>query len=358
VIHYFPLVDSEQVVKAMLGIIAQVPSAAPPQPIPATQRLHAELAVLRQSVRRAYGDGNLIGQSPAMRRAFEQVKTAQAATSPVLFVGETGTGRQHLARVIHYHGPHGKQIFVPLDCRSSVDLEQTLARIREDHRADALRVGAVYFNNIDYASSLFQQDLLDWLTQEAASTPVRIFAGSTRPLKPLVDNDQFQRELYFALTSLVIEIPPLRERMDDLESVAQYFVEELNRDAESQVGGFADDVWRQFRRYNWPGNLTELRHVIAESRSQCSGPTIRPEHLPFRFRTGVTAQSMEPAQRPRIVPLDQLLEQVEREQIERAMVEARQNKARAAELLGITRPRLYRRMEQLGIFDPDVESAT
>ena len=93
--------------------------------------------------------------------------------------------------------------------------------------------------------------------------------------------------------------------------------------------------------------------MITEARAACPDPLVKPEHLPFRFRTGVTAQTMEPAQRPPIVPLDRLLEQVEREQIERALTECRDNKARAAELLGITRPRLYRRMEVLGIADPD-----
>ena len=185
------------------------------------------------------------------------------------------------------------------------------------------------------------------------ANPVRVLAGSSRPLGPLVEADLFSRELYFALTSLVVELPPLRERMEDLEPLTQHFVEEQNRNGPVQLGGLTDDVWRQFRRYNWPGNVAELRQVIAESRDACTGPMVRPEHLPFRFRTGVTAQTMEPAQRPKIMPLDQLLEQVEREQIEQALIECRDNKAKAAELLGITRPRLYRRMEVLGIVDPD-----
>lgn len=352
IVYYFPLADEDQDVKAMLGIIAPLPDPPISLQVPAAQLLHAELAVLRQTIRRRYGDGNLIGRSLSMRRAFEQVNLAQSSISPVLFVGETGTGKEHLARVLHYQSPLGKKAFVPLDCRAtSLDLGQTLSRIRESQQADGLRAGAVYFHHIDQASADSQRDLIEWLAQEPGTQPVRVLAGSTRPLAPLVDAEQFSRELYFALTSLVVEIPPLRERMEDLEPLAQSFVEESNRESTTQLGGISDEVWRQFRRYNWPGNVAELRQVIMEARGTCPGPILKPEHLPFRFRTGVTAQSMEPALRPQIVPLDGLLEQVEREQIELALAECRDNKARAAELLGITRPRLYRRMEVLGIVD-------
>lgn len=353
-VYYFPLADADQDVQAILGIIAPVPETPIPPSSNGAQRLHAELAVLRQTVRRRYGDGSLIGRSPSMLRAFEQIQLAQSSMAPVLFVGEPGSGKQHLARVLHYQSAAGKKAFVPLDCRmSSVDLEQTLSRIREDQQADALRAGAIFFNHIHAAPADLQRDLVEFIEdQRQEANPVRVLAGSDRPLAPLVDNEQFSRGLYFAVTSLVIEVLPLRERMEDLEPLTQHFLEELNRESPTQLSGLADDVWRQFRRYNWPGNVGELRQVIAEARAVCPGPLVKTEHLPFRFRTGVTAQSMEPPQRPKVVPLDQLLEQVEREAIERALVECHGNKARAAELLGITRPRLYRRMELLGIVDP------
>lgn len=355
-IYYFPLIDADQTVQAMLGVIVPVPDATTASPVPVSQRLHAELASLRQAVRRRYGDGSLIGRSPSLRRAFEQIRLAQGSASPVLFLGETGTGKQHLARVLHYQSSLGKRVFVPLDCRASgVDLDQTLHRIREDDQANTLQAGAVYLDYIDAAPADFQATLLAWLNQEQeqGGNPVRILAGSNRPLKPLVEAERFSPQLYFALTMLVVELPPLRERMEDLEPLAQYFIEERNRHSAAQSAGLSDDVWRQFRRYNWPGNVAELRQVILEACAACTGPLVKPEDLPFRFRTGVTAQTMEPARRLKVVPLDQLLEQVEKGQIERALAECRDNKARAAELLGITRPRLYRRMEILGIIDPD-----
>jgi DNA-binding NtrC family response regulator len=353
IVAYFPLVDEEQHVKAMLGVMVPVPQRTTPDDMPASQRLHAELAALRQSVRRRYGEGTLIGRSPPMQRAFSQLKLAQSMPTPVLFIGETGVGKQHLARVLHYQGPQSRRAFVPFDCRrsSTRELEEALTRIREDQRADALRTGAVFFDHVDSAPSDFQRSLVEWIETNTGPAAVRVLAGSPRSLETLVDEERFSRELYFALTTLVIQIPPLRERMEDMELLAQHFLEELNRETPEQVGGFSESVRRQFRRYNWPGNVGELRHVVTEARAACPGPTVETEHLPFRFRTGVTAQTVGLASRPRIQPLDPFLEQVEREQIEQALVECRHNKARAAELLGISRPRLYRRMELLGIAD-------
>lgn len=354
VIHYFPLADEGRDVKAILGIIAAVPEIPSSLAVPASQRLHAEIATLRQSIRQRYGDGSLIGRSAPMKRAFEQIKLAQASLSPVHFVGESGVGKMHMARVLHYQGSLGKKAFIPLDCRSSAsELMQTLTRMREDHQADSLQAGAVYLEQIDRAPAEFQHLLLEWIDQTEASPSVRLLSSSTRSLLPLVDSENFSRKLYFKLTPLTIAIPPLRDRMEDLEPLAQYFLEESNRESPTQLAGFTDDVMRQFRRFNWPGNLRELQQVVLESREACTGPLVKPEHLPFRFRTGVTAQTLEPAQKLKFVPLDSLLEQVEKEQIERALAECRDNKAKAAELLGITRPRLYRRMEQLGIVDAD-----
>ena len=353
VIHFYPLPDDDQKVNALLGVIVPVPEREQDERTPNTQRLHAELASLRQSIRKRFGEGTLIGRSPSIRRAFDQIKLAQPSTASVLFVGEAGVGKQHLARVLHYQSPLGKRAFVPLDCRRAAteDLEATLARMRDDQQADVLRAGAVYFDFIDAAPADFQSRLIEWLATNSGPHAARILAGSTRPLEPLVEAETFSRELYFALTTLVVEVPPLRDRREDLEPLAQHFLEELNRSAPQQVGGMTDDVWRQLRRYNWPGNTAELRAVIEAARAVCSSPLIAAEHLPFRFKAGVGAQALGPSIRPRPEPLDALLERIERDQIELALTESRQNKARAAELLGITRQRLYRRMEQLGVVD-------
>jgi PAS domain S-box-containing protein len=358
-VHYYPLTDTDQKVQASLGIIqpATTPSA-PSNQIPVSLRLHAELAELRASLRNRFSDTSLIARSSSMQRVVTQLKLARQSTFPVLFVGESGSGREYLARLIHQGRESSRRLFVPLDCLRlpASQLESTLERVSKIQKDDELQPGAIFLKHVESLPRDTQRQVLDLMQSNTTARP-DVFAATAQPLKPLVESDEFIRELYFALTTLPIDLPPLRNRVEDLQPLAQYFLEELNRDDSRQVDGFHDEVWEQFRRYNWPGNVRELRAVVTEARDACTGAFIEPVHLPFRFRTGVDKQTIGPSLRQRPVPLDPLLLQVEREQIELALEEARHNKAKAADLLGITRPRLYRRMEILGIIDNESPTA-
>jgi transcriptional regulator with PAS, ATPase and Fis domain len=192
--------------------------------------------------------------------------------------------------------------------------------------------------------------------KESGRGDLRLMASTTLEPQSLVGEERLRSDFFHFLTPLCIAVPPLRYRMDDLRFLAQYLLEELNRGESRQFNGFGDDVWEKFAEYNWPGNVGELLAVIREARAHCNEPLIRVKDLPFRFRTGLDAQSIGPAWRPPVARLEPLLEQTEREQIERALAESRHNKSRAAALLGMTRPRLYRRMEILGIRDEPAAS--
>ena len=358
-IHFYPLADHEQNVQATLGII-QLHSTEPTVvDVPLTQRLHVELAALRHTIKDHFGEGTLIARDRGMRRVLEQLKLVQVSSLPTLLLGESGTGRKHLARSAHIASTFGRRAFVPLDCRRlpAEHLETTLNRMTSGHSSEASLVGTVYLDQVDSLPRDIQRQVLEMIDTQTPQTP-RVIAASQRPLEPLVDSDEFLAELHLALTPLVISVPSLRNRRDDLQPLAQFFLEELNRSDVKQVHGFQNDVWEQFLRYQWPGNVSELRIVVTEARKACSGHLIELSNLPFRFRTGVDAQSIGPSPRKRAMPLDPLLMQVEREQIELALVESRQNKAKAAELLGITRTRLYRRMEALGIVDTETNSTS
>ncbi len=357
-VHFYPLTNSEQVVQASLGIIQLATEARAIDSLPIAERLHHELAELRRSLRQDIGNGNLIGRCPAMRRALGQSKLAGKSSLPIFFQGESGTGRKFMARSVHHSGEQSHRSFVPLDCRSlpADFLESTLLRMTESHRDDAFGIGTVYLDRIDELPRDLQRIVLKLIESKSLTSP-RMMAASHLPLEPLVESKGFLSELLFGMTAITISVPALRGRTEDLEPLAQFFLEELNRGDARQVCGFHADVLDQFRRYHWPGNVAELRTVVTEARSDCPGTLIESAHLPFRFRTGVTGQSIGPPQRKRSEPLDPLLLKVEREQIELALLESRQNKAKAAELLGITRPRLYRRMEVLGIVDDDADAA-
>ena len=158
------------------------------------------------------------------------------------------------------------------------------------------------------------------------------------------------------LTAQQINVPSLRDCPDDVPLLAQHFLESLNRDQESQISGFSDDVWKAFRKYSWPGNQDELRAVILEAREHCNQHTIRRDDLPFRFRAGVEAQTVSPPEPTEIMPLEDKLAAVEREHIQQALRQSGDNKSQAAQLLGITRARLYRRMQLLGLVEPEGDS--
>jgi len=178
-----------------------------------------------------------------------------------------------------------------------------------------------------------------------------LVAATTGDLRPAVDREDVLPELFYLLTPLSIELPPLRRRGEDLPLLAQHFLEAMNPGSDKQVTGLAEGVLEKFREYNWPGNLDELAAVLEEARTACRGSTIGLGDLPFRFRSGLDAQAVAPSATFSPEPLEEYLARIEAEQIRRALKQSRQNKSKAAELLGVTRARLYRRMEALGIDD-------
>ncbi|MCA9017834.1 MAG: hypothetical protein KDA77_21095, partial [Planctomycetaceae bacterium] len=149
--------------------------------------------------------------------------------------------------------------------------------------------------------------------------------------------------------TMEIQIPPLRERREDLELLAQHFLENENRYQQKQVSGFAPGVFSLIQDYYWPANLDELMKVVQAAFQATTESLVTREALPLRFKTGMDARSLGPALSPSLKPLDETLRQVETEQIMRALEQSKNNRTDAARLLGLTRAKLYRRMEALDI---------
>jgi DNA-binding NtrC family response regulator len=364
-IHFFPLIDENDHVDGVLGIITLIEQPSKPIVTTPARQLHAELASLRNALRRRFGVDSLLGRSLSLIRVLEQIKLACAFKVTLLLRGPKGVGKEHAARMIHFESDGHNRSFVPLDCKSIPprELKQTLKRLLEQvehHQPESdvpsmpiLQPGTLYLQNVESLPRDLQQMICEAFQQNStvSSHNLRLMAGTTADLKQAVAEDAILREFHYLLTPLEIELPPLRRRPEDLNVLAQSFLEELNRGAETQIGGFSDEVWERFRQYNWPGNLDELKRVIKEATAACSNNLILLTDLPFRFRTGLEAQSVSPAAQPRSLPLKEHLENVEREQILETLLQCKQNKTKAAQLLGITRPRLYRRMQTLGIED-------
>lgn len=361
-LHFFPLADDNGKVLEILGVAVPIREPKlPPETSPA-RRLHAELAALRLTMRQRFSRESFVCRCSSMLRVLEQIKLAGRSRAGVFILGATGTGREHVARLSHLESDVGNRSFVALDCRRlpSSELKLTLQRLF-DAAAENIDAGSVmslppgtlYLANVDALPRDLQQMLIDACraVESDSECRLRLVASSTEDIGQKVDSEILLEEFYFLLTAIRIELPPLRNRGDDLGLLAQAFLEDLNRGEERQVGGFSDDVFRQFQEYNWPGNLDELAQVVSEARDACTGDLIQVRDLPFRFRTGLDAQSVGPAVEPLPKPLTEMLEQVEADHIRAVLEQTRYNKTKAAELLGIPRPRLYRRMQTLGIDD-------
>jgi len=367
-IRFIPVNEANDRVTSVLGIISPLPIPAASQSTSLALRYHAELSTLRWSLRQRYGLKTVIARSPAMRRVLDQVNVARGTTVPVHFMGPRGVGKEHLARAIHQEDESKVGPFVPLDCRESpFSLLQTLKRLlhpeAEDVPVGALLPRTLFLTDVDALPRDLQERLLAEYGAEGSSVTRRIslprlMSSSTERLQDAVEDERLLPAFFFLLTTLTIEVPTLRERGDDLIPLAQAFLESQNRNADRQIGGFADLVWPQLREYAWPGNLDELALVVQEARSNCSAPVIGLSDLPLRFRAGLEAQSVGLPQRaldePPIPPLEEHLAAIERDLIRRALLKAKRNKTLAAKLLGIPRPVLYRRMEALEMRDDEL----
>ncbi|MGA2061297.1 MAG: helix-turn-helix domain-containing protein [Thermoguttaceae bacterium] len=349
----------------MIGVVAVVDAEDLPEDIsaldlssgeePQGMELHEAIRRFRQEAAGRYRADRLIGASPAMLLARRQVELSAAGRFSVLLVGPAGSGRQHLAAAIHYAGsadhaatsPAGG--LIPLDCRvvaGDLILSTVAALARMSSSSEKARQTTILFNHADEIPAELQMELAVFLTRKPIT--FRLISTARIALSELCARGQFREDLAAVLSTVTIFLPPLNERREDLPLLAQVFLEECNARGGKQVGGFTPEALDRFYSYSWPGNLDELMETAAEAYKHASGHEIGVDDLPERLRLAASAAAYPRRPEERIV-LDEYLGRVERELIRRALSRSKGNKAKAARLLGLTRPRLYRRMVQLGL---------
>jgi DNA-binding NtrC family response regulator len=279
----------------------------------------------------------------------------------VLLVGEPGTGKQTLARALHYQGPRREAAFAALDC-ARLPPAAVAAVLFEGGGTVAIPsrrgvLGAVYLKEPSRLPRDLQLRLCEWLTaageRRGVSPPVRVLAGCAAPPAEEVRAGRLLEELACALGTLVIEVPPLRERREDLPGLVERLLHRAGSGSEVRVSGLTPEAWEVVRAYPWPGNLRELYAALRTARGRAYGERIAAADLPAPIRQAVLLEQTPGRPAERKLPLDQLLEQAERRLIELALRRARGHKTRAAEILSIWRQRLTRRMEALGIADTE-----
>jgi len=363
-VEYWPFHDDRGRLFATLGIVRALDDP-PSAPDADSQRLRVELLEVRDRLLGRYGLDNLIGRGPAHRRLLDQVAAASASGVPVLIVGEPGTGKRLVARTIHQLGGSHPAPFVPLDCAALPPevLERELFGTLADHdrgtdhdrdRGDAATRPRL---SLPEGSTVLIGDILDLSRDHqgrlaaALDSRARLIATTASDPDEALTAGRLRPDFYYAVTTLVIRLRPLRDRLDELPVLAQHFLERANLRGGRQRGGFCEAVVRTLQGYDWPGNLRELSRVVEDSHGRGEADAIEVDDLPAAVRGHQGAAYVLPPTLPTVTPLDEILTQVERRLIENALTRSRHNKSRAAELLGISRPRLYRRIKELNLPD-------
>jgi len=303
---------------------------------------------------RLYG---ISGESPIMGKMFEAIDKAAATPVTVLITGESGTGKELVARAIHYNSDRASAAFVPINCGGIPEglLESELfghlkgsftgaaaSRAGFFQTADG---GTIFLDEIAETSLAMQVKLLRVLQDKevrmvgdmrSRKVDVRILAATNKNLNNLVNKGMFREDLFFRLSVITINVPPLRDRDNDILLLAHDFAVKFADELDKSVMRFADDALRLMKEYYWPGNVRELENVIQRLAVMNDGDIIRAADLPALMRSA-------PAVQP---PLKRTLVEVEREYIKNVLESVNGNKTRAAEILEIDRKTLREKLKQ------------
>lgn len=321
--------------------------------------LHVELAKLRAAWASHYRIEQLIGATVEMAKVRDQARAAAASSSArTVISGPPGTGREFVARAIHNARPGaGKVPLAPVYCKV-LDVESLHELLRKFHRRFGLPTDeaapTLMLLDIDQLLPAVQAELLGFVSQIGFDIPV--IATSRWPLVALAQKGKFDRELAMRLEIVSIRLPSLRQRRDDIPLLVQSFVESHNALGGKQLAGVAPEALERLLACTFRGNVAQLRETIASACQKAQGSWIVVADLPEFCRQAAEALA-HPRREPQAISLDEVMNDVEKELLTRTLSLARGNKSKAAELLQVTRPRLLRRLEQLGLIDKGSEPA-
>ena len=334
----------------------------------AARRRAMESACISQELESDLVSENLIGRSEAMTRVARLIRKAAPADSTVLITGETGVGKEVVARAVHRLSRRSSKPFVTVDCGTLVEslfeselfghvkgaysgaIESTVGKIE---MADG---GTLFLDEIANISVQMQARLLRVVQEHEFSrvgstqkktVDVRILSATNRDLLQAVRSGHFREDLYYRLNVIHIAVPPLRDRLEDIPALAAYYVRKLSAEKRRPAPCITEETLRFLKRRDWPGNVRELINAIEYAVVTCEGNMIEPRDLPYHTDApdGEAAQALTP-------PEDGRLAQIEQGEIMRALQEFGGNRTRAAEYLGINRKTLR---EKLRKYDLHVE---
>jgi two-component system, NtrC family, response regulator AtoC len=342
-----------------------------------TRQLRREVAQVRKERARDFNFSQIVGESPAMKKMLGlAAKVAESEVSSVLLQGESGTGKDLVAKAIHYGSQRAEGPFVAVNCAAlpATLIESELfgyekgaftdAKARKEGLFEQAEGGTLLLDEIGELELSLQAKLLRVLEEGAfrrvgglkdIPLDVRVLAASNRDLKTESEAGRFRLDLYYRLSIIQIDIPPLRERGDDVLLLSQHYIDTIGaRLRRNKVNGLSPEVQKVFRNYDWPGNVRELRNVIERALILEDTDKITTEYLPggllapVRVAQAATAGSNAEPMMRFVLPQEGIsLDEAELSFVKQAIERSGGNQTRAAELLGISRDQLRYRLKKL-----------
>jgi DNA-binding NtrC family response regulator len=318
-----------------------------------------EVTLLRRQLKESLGIGPILGASPPMQEVYRLIELAAASSAPVLITGETGTGKELVARTIHQMSARAKGPFVAVNCSAIPEtlMESELfghekgaftgAHERKAGYFELADTGTIFLDEITEMSPALQVKYLRILQdgivrriggKTELKVDVRIMAATNRDALQAVKDKAFREDLYYRINVLAISMPPLRRRVEDIPLLVESFIAEFNQKYDRHVKSVDESAMMRLREHAWPGNVRELRNIIERAVVGCNEDLVTPTLLPLGL---APAERREQQGDGVLLPLGTTLEQGERELILRTLESVNNNKTRAAAILGTTPKTLH-----------------
>jgi DNA-binding NtrC family response regulator len=326
--------------------------------------LDSRLALLQDEVSKSYGVKNLVSHSPAMHSVVDRILRVAPLKATVLVFGESGVGKELVARAIHFNSPRRTFPFLAINCAaipaSLIESELfghergafTGAHTRARGKFEIADRGTLFLDEIGETDLATQVKLLRVLEEKefmrvggdtSLRVDVRVIAATNADLEAMVERGTFRRDLYYRLKVVTIHVPPLRDRRADLPELIEGFLDELSRSNAVPRKAVAPEVLEALSVYDWPGNVRELKNVLESVLVASPGERVHLEDLPPSI-----ARAVAPPRRPSLVP-GTTLESMERELIRATLESAGGNRTHSAEILGIGVRTLQRKIRSYGL---------
>jgi DNA-binding NtrC family response regulator len=316
-----------------------------------------------EELERRSGFASIIGKSAEMKQVFEMVRQVAPSRSSVLITGESGSGKEMIAEALHYNSPRKEKPFIKLHCAALTEtlLESELfghekgaftgAIARKRGRFELAHMGTLFLDEIGEINQNVQIKLLRVLEEkrfervggeDTVEVDVRLIAATNRDLKDAIAKGVFREDLYYRLNVVNIHIPPLRERKEDIPLLVATFLKEFSQENAKPIDGIDSKARLALYSYSWPGNVRQLRNSIESAVVLSKGSTITLDDLPPNLRGESGGDSLR-------LPLGGTLADMEKEVIRSTLAREGGNKSRTAEILGIGRKTLHRKIEEYGL---------